>query len=489
MDWDLLLSLRPEYAEYGLFQRHCTRGPCCDIVRSYFEQEVKDIWWLIWLPVCILQAFYHAFTMYLCVFSRLFLLLGGIVGPCLLAGLFGFLVVVNPFLLAKLKMEALRNPEKEAQLYMIYNIFSAPYFVICSPCICVCMCVALVRGLYTKKPPPFDNETIRLAVKYWMDDRGAARSWYGPEKEWDTSMVTDMSALFSGMRITIGRGEDDMDVSSWDTSRCLDMSYMFQGVSRIQCALEWDVSSVTSMEGMFLNVKDLSVDISTWQTSSLKNLDHCFQGISNFNASLSCWNVSHVTSMKQCFARTEFDEFDITNHFYNEACTYLDICSWDVSAVECMSSAFAENKQFNSNLSQWNTSRVKYMDGMFAGASSFNQDISQWDTSSVIDCSYMFSRATNFDANLGEWSVGNVRNAQGMFAGASSFNQDISEWDTSNMIDCSFMFSRATAFKLSLKTWKLPRLIHSEDAFVDTPAMLNNLEQKILGVESGESMV
>ena len=42
----------------------------------------------------------------------------------------------------------------------------------------------------------FNNETIREAVKEWLDDDKLAESKYGDISNWDTSKVTDMSKLF-----------------------------------------------------------------------------------------------------------------------------------------------------------------------------------------------------------------------------------------------------------------------------------------------------
>merc|ERR1719305_1467581 len=42
----------------------------------------------------------------------------------------------------------------------------------------------------------FGDETIRTAVRAWMEDRAAAEAMYGHISTWETSEVTDMSMLF-----------------------------------------------------------------------------------------------------------------------------------------------------------------------------------------------------------------------------------------------------------------------------------------------------
>ena len=39
----------------------------------------------------------------------------------------------------------------------------------------------------------FNNETLRAAVKEWLDDESKAEKKYGHISDWDTSEVTDMS--------------------------------------------------------------------------------------------------------------------------------------------------------------------------------------------------------------------------------------------------------------------------------------------------------
>ncbi|CAN0605433.1 unnamed protein product, partial [Ectocarpus sp. 12 AP-2014] len=56
----------------------------------------------------------------------------------------------------------------------------------------------------------------------------------------------------------------------------------------------------------------------------------------------------------------------------------------------------------------------------------FNHDISNWDVSSVIDMSWLFSRAYNFNQNLTTWDVSQVTNMSGIFnySGLSNANYD-----------------------------------------------------------------
>ena len=68
----------------------------------------------------------------------------------------------------------------------------------------------------------------------------------------DTSLITDMSYLFSGWRIK------NIKIDMWDVSNVEDMSYMFRDCSEFDCDLSgWDLSSVKNTHYMFINCSSL----------------------------------------------------------------------------------------------------------------------------------------------------------------------------------------------------------------------------------------
>ena len=55
----------------------------------------------------------------------------------------------------------------------------------------------------------FNNETLRAAVKEWLDDDKKAKASYGHISNWDTSEVTDMSRLFENAK-SFNQAIDDL---------------------------------------------------------------------------------------------------------------------------------------------------------------------------------------------------------------------------------------------------------------------------------------
>jgi trimeric autotransporter adhesin len=87
----------------------------------------------------------------------------------------------------------------------------------------------------------------------------------------------------------------------------------------------WDVSNVTTMEGMFWEALAFNGDISAWNVSNVTNTSRMFWGQENdieFNQDISRWDVSKVT--------------DMTCMFMGAAKFKQDLSGWNVSNVTDM---------------------------------------------------------------------------------------------------------------------------------------------------------
>ncbi len=117
----------------------------------------------------------------------------------------------------------------------------------------------------------FKSETLRAAVKEWLDDDKKAEASYGHISGWDTSEVTDMSELFSF------------------------------ATSFNQPIGDWDVSNVIDMHGMFYRATSFNQPIGNWDVSNVTDMGHLFFNASNFNYPLGNWDVSNVTRWSNIF--------------------------------------------------------------------------------------------------------------------------------------------------------------------------------------------
>ena len=106
-------------------------------------------------------------------------------------------------------------------------------------------------------------ETIREAIESY-DTNPDYNKVYGPIQLWDVSKVTHMNELFMDMK------EFNEDISNWDVSNVIDMSAMFYWATSFnQDISNWDVSKVTDMNKMFKFAQDFNQDIGSWDVSKL----------------------------------------------------------------------------------------------------------------------------------------------------------------------------------------------------------------------------
>ena len=145
------------------------------------------------------------------------------------------------------------------------------------------------------------------------------------------------------------------DLNCIDTSAITDMSFLFMNINVIIDNIDvsnWDVSNVTTMEGLFNNCKKFNCDLSKWDVSNVKDMSYMFYNCGNFDCDLSNWDVSNVTNM--------YTMFEGCSKFKGKG-----LENWDVSKVENISYMFFDCINFDCNLSNWNVNNVKNMERMF----------------------------------------------------------------------------------------------------------------------------
>lgn len=228
--------------------------------------------------------------------------------------------------------------------------------------------------------------------------------------------ITDLSFMFYGSAF------NGAISPNWDTSLVTDFSFMFSGAALFNrpFGYNWDVRNVIKMSFMFSRARSYNQKIGqNWETNSLENIQAMFQKAESFNQPLGfsgekCWDTSKVTDM-----------------------SYL------------LSGAF----NFNQKIGFSDTSKVRTLRGMFCGAIKFNQPFGlfgeKWDTSSVVDMSQMFRDAISFNQPFGlDWDISNVRDMSYMFDGAINFNQPLNfstkNWST--IRNLKGMFHNAKSF-------------------------------------------
>jgi surface protein len=198
-------------------------------------------------------------------------------------------------------------------------------------------------------------------------------------------------------------------------------------------------------------------------------------GADAFNQPIGNWDVSSVSSMNGMFFR---------NTAFNQP-----IGNWDVSNVLEMEGMFREATAFNQPIGNWDVSNVTDMGGdgssdfggMFLGATVFNQNIGSWNVSSVTDMQYMFFQATAFNQPIGNWNVVSVTNMSGMFINAGAFNQPIGNWNVGSAISMQSMFYDASAFNQPIGSWDVSNVTNMTDMFTGAQLSTANYDATLIG--------
>ena len=214
---------------------------------------------------------------------------------------------------------------------------------------------------------------------------------------WDTSSIMDFGGIFSynrgfnqslaGWNLSSAtnvaqmfyRSSFNNDVSGWvlpaDISRLFERAKSFNHPS----VVGWDTSGVTDMSFMFQDAGDFNQPIGNWDVSNVTTIEGMFactisapEIFMEFNQSLSNWNVSKVSNMRRVFGTTSSSGGSVSN-----------------------------TNAFNQPIGNWDVSNVTDMFQMFGGSSRgrgfFNQDISNWKLNTIgVNLSGLLSTAINF---------------------------------------------------------------------------------------------
>jgi surface protein len=142
-------------------------------------------------------------------------------------------------------------------------------------------------------------------VRRWCSDadRTAVIEEYGLISSWDTSLVTDMSQLFSPYAVPDRITFND-DISNWNTAAVTNMNRIFQGAT----IFNGDISDWNTTAVMFQGATICNGDISNWDTTAVTDMGLMFYQASAFDKEL-CWTVGASTETNIMFEGTKVGSF------------------------------------------------------------------------------------------------------------------------------------------------------------------------------------
>ena len=142
-------------------------------------------------------------------------------------------------------------------------------------------------------PQPKTKEEL----KKWIQEYCKGEKNHGEPNTWDVTLVTDMSYLFVEMT------KFNAPIDQWNTSKVTNMKGMFAGaswnVSIFNQPIKMDTSKVTDMSYMFCHASSFNQPI-TMDTSQVMDMRCMFSGASSFNQPITM-DTSNVTNMDDMF--------------------------------------------------------------------------------------------------------------------------------------------------------------------------------------------
>jgi surface protein len=136
------------------------------------------------------------------------------------------------------------------------------------------------------------DANFQTAVNLWFDNQAEANATYGHIRDWNVSLVTDMSNAF------MNRSTFNEDISDWDTRNVSVMTAIFRDASAFNQDIgNWNMQSVTDLRMAFYGATAFNQDIGNWDLSSALYLRAMFNQATSFNHDLDGWALSQDANM------------------------------------------------------------------------------------------------------------------------------------------------------------------------------------------------
>ncbi len=336
-------------------------------------------------------------------------------------------------------------------------------------------------------------------------------------RNWDTSKSTNFTNLFFGTAI------DDVDeISGWDVSKVQSMRQMFaqSQVSDIEGLANWVTSSLKNVEWMFFqtkitNIGHLETDaetgdsiivggLSNWDMSKVTTMQGMFEQAAKLTSIIGAtnWNTSSVTTMENMFYEAysiesidPVEKWDVSNVtkmgwmfdtlLKVKSISVLDAWKDKVGNVDDMQHMFSNMQKLESldGLQNWDTSKVKTMFCMFDFTKELHSidELANWNVEKVTTMGWMFRASGIEDVDaLANWHPDSLTQIQDMFWQATNLTDisGISGWfntdETSKIANLENTFSDTRITNLdALANWKTLNVTNMKTTFSNIPTLTN----------------
>jgi len=280
-----------------------------------------------------------------------------------------------------------------------------------------------------------DQFTIPIASKvvnatiYWGDDstttlassdgsQTAITHTYSSAGTYNIYILESATKGFSKIKFNNGGDKLKMtNIANWGIID-FDIANTFFGCSNMTCTAT-DVPIYTAdsnhLSNCFRNCTSFNGAIGNWDLTTATSVEGMFDGATSFNQPLDSWDTSNITSIRKLFnGATSFNQ---------------PLNSWDTSSVTLADFIFEGASAFNQPLNSWDMSLVTSLQKMFNGATAFNQDLSAWDFEGLTHASALVRfikgsgmSTANYSALLIRWAAQDVKDSLTVDSGTIQYS-------------------------------------------------------------------
>lgn len=271
----------------------------------------------------------------------------------------------------------------------------------------------------------------------------------------DTVSPTRCTSWYEGAKLLTF-----VDLAKLDTSKVTSFNNMFYNCSlleSIDCS-NFNTSKATNIRCMFYNCTSLtSIDVSNFDVGLVTNFEYVFYGCIQTNITgFENWNTSNATSMKSMFYKCA-------------SVPHFDLSKWNTSKVTDMSWMF--NRCAGTvDFTGWDTSKVKTFKGAFSAAYFTYLDLSSFDVSAVTDFNSMFFNSTALKTILvsSNWneSIAEDADTSWMFENCYALMGDISYKDMADVAEDGDYTHMTSTYATTTNGYLTMKYAESDD---DTP--------------------
>ena len=269
----------------------------------------------------------------------------------------------------------------------------------------------------------------------------ASSQFNQPLSNWDVSSCTQFSEMFENNTVF------NQDLSNWtfNTSSNVGLGFMFNGATSFNNGGQpgignWNTSRVTDMSALFRNADAFNQSIGSWDVSNVTKFRQIFEGANIFNQNLSSWDVSSCTDFYRMFASSPFN---------NGGDPGIDNWTINTTNPVSMAHMFRYATSFNQPIDNWNISNVYNLTEFMRGVSSFNQTVTTFisnlqGSSNVVAINNIFD-GSSAQADWSQFAFQYVNgNAGYAFQSNPNFSGNVSNWQIPSTITSMVRMMRAS---------------------------------------------